>query len=192
MKTETRQYEIKVQSNLLEDISNHSGRFTAIGVLFLVLGIAAIAFPWTAALSLDLAIGALLVVAGAAQILQSLSGPRGTSFLPSLALGILALIIGALMLFFPLAGAITLASLVMFFLLLTGTVKTLFAFQVRPVSGWGWILTSGLLSLALGLLILFQFTATNVPWILGLLLGVDFLFTGVWILMLVASAKRLS
>lgn len=192
MKTESRHYEVKVQHNLLEDIRNRSGWFTAIGIIFLVLGVAAIAFPWTAALSLDLAIGTILVIAGAAQILQSLSGPRGTTFMPSLALGILALVIGALMLFFPLAGAITLASLVMFFLLLTGTIKTLFAFQVRPVTGWGWILTSGLLSLALGFLILFQFTATNVPWILGLLLGVDFLFTGIWILMLVASARRLS
>ncbi|MDX1635748.1 MAG: DUF308 domain-containing protein [Marinobacter sp.] len=190
MSMHTTRYEIHIEDRLVRDIREHRGWFTGLGLLFLVLGVAAIAFPWVAALSLELAIGALLLIGGIAQMVQTLRGPRWSGYGMSLTLAGVALIAGLLMLVFPVAGVFTLATVVMLFLLIGGTLKTAFALLVRPAVGWGWILTSGLLSLALGLLILAQFTAT-VPWVLGLLLGVDFIFTGIWMLMLASHAGRL-
>lgn len=190
MSTHRTHYEIRVEDRLVHDIRENRGWFFGLGILFLVLGVAAIAFPWTATLSLELAIGALLLIAGIAQLVHTLRGPRWSGYGMSLGLAALALIAGLLMLLFPVAGVITLSTLVMLFLLIAGAVKTAFALRVRPAMGWGWVLTSGLLSLALGLLILMQF-ATTVPWVLGLLLGIDFLFTGVWLLMLASQAGRL-
>ncbi|WP_166251344.1 HdeD family acid-resistance protein [Marinobacter salicampi] len=187
---ETRRYEVKVESNLINDIRQHTRWFAGLGIVFLVLGVAAIAFPWVATLSLEIAIGLLLVIAGVAQAVQSFSIPRWQGFVPSLGLAVLALIVGALMLFYPLAGVFTLTLLVGVFLLVTGIVKMAFALQSKPAIGWGWILTSGVLSLILGLLILFQLTETY-PWVLGLLLGIDFIFTGVWMLALATKARQL-
>ena len=187
---ETRRYEVKVESRLINEIRHHTRWFTGFGVVFLVLGLIAIAFPWVATLSLEIAIGALLVIAGIAQAVQSFSGPRWGGFLLSLGLAVLALIVGLLMLFYPLAGILTLTTLVAAYFLVTGILKTLFAFQMKPAIGWGWILVGGLLSLALGLLILFQLTEAY-PWILGLLLGIDFIFTGIWMLVLASRARQL-
>lgn len=187
---ETRHCEVSVESNLLNDIRNHTRWFTGLGIVFLVLGIAAIAFPFIAALSLEIAIGILFVVAGVAQAVHSFSVPRWPGFFPSLGLSALALIVGLLMLFYPLAGVITLTTLVAAFFVVTGTFKTAFALQLKPAIGWGLLLIGGLLSLALGLLILFWLSEAY-TWVLGLLVGVDFIFTGIWMIALASSAKRL-
>lgn len=61
---------------------------------------------------------------------------------------------------------------------------------MKPALGWGWLLVGGLLSLALGLLVLLQLTEAY-PWFLGLLLGIDFIFSGIWMIALASRAKRL-
>lgn len=187
---ETRRYEVSVHTNLINDIKHHTRWFTGLGVVFLVLGIAAIAFPFVATMSLEIAIGILFVIAGVAQAVQSFSIPRWAGFFLSLGLSALALIVGLLMLFYPLAGVITLTTLVAAFFFVTGILKTAFAFQVKPALGWGWLLIGGLLSLALGLLVLLQLSEAY-PWFLGLLLGIDFIFTGIWMIALASRAKRL-
>ncbi len=182
-------YQLKVESHLTENIQHHTGWFTGLGIVFLLLGVAAIAFPWIATLSLEIAIGLLFIIAGVAQGVQSFSIPRWRGFLLSVALSALALILGVLMVFFPMAGAVTLTAFVAAFLLVGGVMKTAFAVQVKPAIGWGWFLASGLLSLLLGLLILLQLEETF-PWVLGLLLGIDFLFTGIWMLVLATKARQ--
>ncbi len=183
-------HQLKVESHLTENIKHHTGWFTGLGIVFLLLGIAAIAFPWVATLSLEIAIGLLLILAGAAQGVQSFSIPRWKGFLLSVALSALALILGVLMVFFPFAGAATLTAFVAAYLLLGGVMKTVFALQVKPVIGWGWSLVSGLLSLLLGLLILLLLEDSFL-WVLGLLLGIDFLFAGIWMLALATTAKQM-
>jgi uncharacterized membrane protein HdeD (DUF308 family) len=191
MVTQPDQALIDMQHSLVSDIRHKSSWFLALGSLFLVLGVLAIVFPWVATLSFELVVGALFLIAGVAQTAHAFSIGRWKGFGMNLALGLLALIAGVLMLFFPVAGAVTLTTMVAVFLLVTGSIKTGFAFNARPAIGWGWILTSGLLSLALGVLILIQ-VAASMPWILGLLLGVDFLFSGFWILMLAIKSKQLT
>lgn len=190
MATHDSHHEIRIEHNLVEDIKNHRGWFTFLGGLFMVLGVLAIAFPWIATLSLELVMGTLFVIAGVAQAVQSFTIPRWKGFAMSLFLATLAFIAGLLMWFYPLAGAMTLATLVMLYFFLAGIVKTSFALWVRPAVGWGWILTSGLLSLGLGVITLIQLV-NFLPWILGLLLGIDFIFSGFWMLMLAAKAKQL-
>jgi len=187
---ETKRYEVSVKTNLINDIKHHTHWFTGLGIVFLVLGFAAIAFPFVATLSMEILVGVLFVVAGIAQAVQSFSIPRWSGFFFSLGLSALALIAGLMMLFYPLAGVITLTGLVAAFFLLAGALRTAFALQIKPAIGWGLLLTGGLLSLALGLLILLQLPEAY-PWILGLLLGIDFIFTGVWMITLASQARRM-
>lgn len=190
MKQSASELEVRVHDTLIRDIKHHRAWFTALGITFLLLGMAAIVFPWVATLSIDLAVGALMLVAGIAQLLHSFSVPRWRGTVLSICLSGFAIIAGTLMVFFPLAGIITLTILVMLFFLLSGIFKTIFAFQVRPAIGWGWILVSGLMSVGLGLLILIKFNEA-LPWVLGVLLGIDFIVTSVWMLALATSAKKI-
>jgi uncharacterized membrane protein HdeD (DUF308 family) len=60
--------------------------------------------------------------------------------------------------------------------------------RVRDHRGWGWLLASGILSLILGVLIWAQWPASGL-WVIGLLVGIQLLFTG-WSLVMLALAAR--
>lgn len=183
------EFESGIERALIRDIRHHRAWFAGFGVLFLVLGVTAVAFPWLAAVSLDLFIGTLVLVAGVAQILHCIAAPRWRGTGLSIGLASLAIIAGLLMLFFPVAGVVTLTMFLAFFFLLSGMIKTVFAVQLRPAIGWSWIFTSGIVSLLLGLFILISLNEAF-PWVLGLLLGIDFIATGVWMFALAAGAKE--
>jgi uncharacterized membrane protein HdeD (DUF308 family) len=57
----------------------------------------------------------------------------------------------------------------------------MYSFSFRPLSGWGWVLFSGIVSLILGVMIL-----ADLPWsaatILGILLAIELLSNGVFLL----------
>jgi uncharacterized membrane protein HdeD (DUF308 family) len=100
-------------------------------------------------------------------------------------------IVGGVLLFDPLAGMVSLTVLVAVLFLVTGIAKTMFAFSLRPVSGWVWVLVSGLVSLLLGVMIL-----ANFPWsaqaVLGILLGVELLSNGVLFLFVALGLRKLN
>jgi uncharacterized membrane protein HdeD (DUF308 family) len=59
----------------------------------------------------------------------------------------------------------------------------------RQIRGWGWGLTNGIVTFLLGLLILtMQFW--NLLWVLGTLVGISFLFSGIDLLVFSASFHR--
>jgi uncharacterized membrane protein HdeD (DUF308 family) len=63
------------------------------------------------------------------------------------------------------------------FFLFEGLVKVFLAFQVRPAANWGWILTSGVLSLVISAIIWSNWPG-DALWVIGLLLGINILFSG--------------
>jgi len=62
------------------------------------------------------------------------------------------------------------------------------ALPLRAVRGWVWLLTSGLVSLLLGVLILTGLPGTA-AWVLGLMVGINLLFTGFVLLSLARSLR---
>ena len=62
------------------------------------------------------------------------------------------------------------------------------ALQNRELKAWGWLLFSGLLGIAVGLLIWLGWPS-SATWALGLLVGIELIFAG-WSLMLLGLAAR--
>lgn len=181
--------EIQTHYILTKDVERHRHWFTGLGVVLFILGITAIAFPWVATLSIDIIVGVLLLTSGLAQLFHSFSVPRWRGTLTSFVLSGLAITTGLLMLFFPLAGIITLTMLVTLFFLLSGIAKCFLAIQIRPAIGWGWTMMSGLISLGIAIFILLSFDEV-LPWLLGLVVGIDLIVTGVWMMALASSLKK--
>jgi uncharacterized membrane protein HdeD (DUF308 family) len=69
-----------------------------------------------------------------------------------------------------------------------GAIEVVLAFQMRPDANWAWVLASGILSVILGVLIWSQWPS-NAPWILGVLVGVSLLTTGLWTLIISLAAR---
>jgi uncharacterized membrane protein HdeD (DUF308 family) len=67
-----------------------------------------------------------------------------------------------------------------------GLVSLLVALTHRQVKGWGWGLANGIVTLVLGLLIL-TMKELSLLWVLGTLVGISFLFSGIDLLTFSAS-----
>lgn len=148
------------------------------GILFILLGILAIALPVASSLALELFIGWFLIIGGIFQLYRAFKTRHRNGFWIALLSAVLNIGLGSLLIAYPIAGMISLTLLLIFYFLFQGIVQIMLAFQWRSASlHWGWILASGLLSLAMAILIWIGWPGTAF-WILGLLLGINMLFFG--------------
>ena len=154
-----------------------SGWMVAIGVISIVLGIAALLFPWWATLGIELVFGIFLLIVGVLELVRVFFDRPPSGLALGVIFGILAIVAGGLLLVYPLEGMITLTLVLALFFLLGGVFKATAALMVRPAPGWGWMLTSGVISLLLGLIVLAALPESAF-WLLGILFGIDLLFFG--------------
>lgn len=146
-------------------------------ILFVILGCLAISGPQFFTLAFELLVGALFIASGIIQCIRLIQNRETTSFWTHLFVALFNIALGALLLFFPLAGIISLTYLLIAYFFVDGISKLYYAFELRNFPKWGWIFISGLLSLALGILILTGLPGTAF-WTLGLLIGINMLFFG--------------
>ena len=149
----------------------------AVGAILIALGLAAILFPFTAALATELVIGTVLVVAGAFEVIAGARSRDREGRLWLVFLGLAAIAAGGLLLAFPLAGILSLAFVVGVLLVAQGVIRVLYAWRRWRVPGAGWWLSGGTLAVLLGGLILLLWPGIA-PWLLGVLVGVDLIVSG--------------
>lgn len=147
------------------------------GGLAVALGVLAIVFPLAASIGVELIIGAILTAAGLIELFRVFWMRRAGRILANLLVGLLLLATGILLLAFPLQGVVSLTIVVAAFFAALGTVKLVYAVQMRRSPGWPWLAVSGAVSVALGLILLFALPEAAF-WALGLLVGIDLIFFG--------------
>jgi uncharacterized membrane protein HdeD (DUF308 family) len=172
----------------MEALSRNWGWLLAFGILMIILGVIAIGAPVVATIAVQIMLGWLLVIGGIAEGIHAFMAQGWRGFLLELLSAILYLVVGVLLLVNPLGGALALTVLLAAFLIVEGIFKVVMAMRVRDHRGWGWLLASGILSLILGVLIWAQWPASGL-WVIGLLVGIQLLFTG-WALVMLAIAAR--
>jgi uncharacterized membrane protein HdeD (DUF308 family) len=164
------------------------GWLLGLGVLLSALGLLLIAAPALGTLAIDLLVGWFLIIGGIAQLIHAFMEKAWRGFLLEAFSGVLYLVVGILLVFYPLAGAQALTLFLAAFLTIEGIVRIAMALRVRPAQGWGWLLAGGIVTVVLGILIWMQWPASAL-WVIGLLVGINLLFTG-WSLTMMAIALR--
>jgi uncharacterized membrane protein HdeD (DUF308 family) len=159
------------------------------GFVLLLLGVLAIILPTIFTLAFELLIGVLLVIGGGISIFRSYKQKGLPSSMASLAIGILVLITGVLFLANPLHGMLTLTIILGVLFLLKGIAEITIAVQHRHWIAWGWILFSGFASILIALLLLLALPETA-TWAIGLLVGINMIFSGTWMLMLASAVGK--
>jgi len=166
-------------------IKKAGGRFVAVAVLFIILGIFAIAEPAIARFGLATLLGWLLIMAGVGHLSLVSGGSRG---IWQLILGTIYVIGGAFPLMHPLLGLSAITLLLSVIIFVEGTLDLTTYFRTRNESGSVWLLINGLMTLMLGGLI-----SIHLPWnstrAIGALLGLNLLTTGFSRLMLGKAAR---
>jgi uncharacterized membrane protein HdeD (DUF308 family) len=172
----------------MEALSRNWGWLLALGILMIILGVVAMAAPVVATIAIQVMLGWLLVISGIAEGIHAFMVKEWRGFLLELLSAVLYLGVGLLLLVDPLKGAVALTLILAAFLLVEGIFKIITALRVRDHRGWGWLLASGIVSVVLGVLIWAQWPASGL-WVIGLLVGIQLLFTG-WSLVMLALVAR--
>lgn len=157
------------------------------GVLAAITGLAAIAVPIIASVTIALFIGWVLVFAGGTVTIHAVSDRalmRGLQ-------GLVTVIVGLYIIIFPLNGTVSLTFALAVWFFASGIMHLLQAWRWREgpemwLSGLG-----GVLSIVLGFVI-----AAGLPssagWAIGLLVGIDLIFWGVRAIVLAQVMKQIS
>lgn len=163
------------------------GWFLALGIGLLALGLLDIALPFVASLVTTMVIGWLMVVGGALHGYHAVRHHApGSGW--AMAAAVVEVIAGIAVIAFPVAGTLTLTLVLAGFFLAEGGIKIVRALQHRALPYWGWLLFDGAVAVGLGLLILLGWPGTAI-WALGLLVGINFVFSGMSALLIWAVAK---
>lgn len=171
------------------EIARHWGWFLALGILLVLIGMAAIAFPFLSTIAAKIAIGWVFLIAGVVDVIHAFYVKRWAGFLWNLLIGLLYILAGGWLVFFPLTGILTLTIVIAALFLAEGIMEVIMGLRMRPHEGWGWVIFSGLVAIAAGLLIALSLPESAV-WALGLLAGINLLFSGWSFIYLALSGKR--
>jgi len=165
-------------SDLSGEVKRNAGWGIVLGILTAVLGLLLIGFPLFTATVTTMVIGWILIVTGIFEVVQALRANNVGTFFARLLLGLVYGFGGVMLLLYPLTGVAMLTMLLGVVLLFEAGATTVLAFQVKPVSGWGWLLVDAIITAILGFLILAHWPASSI-WAIGTLVGVAILMRGI-------------
>jgi uncharacterized membrane protein HdeD (DUF308 family) len=150
----------------------------ALSVLMIVAGIFAIALPVSAGFGVELFVAWLLIFSGCAHFVFAWHTRSAGGFVWESLLGVLYVVTGIYLLMHPVAGLASLTLALAIYLLLEASLEFAMGFAVRPLRGWGWLMVDGVITLILALLI-WRTWPSSTEWVIGTLVGISMLFSGV-------------
>jgi len=179
-----------IQRAVANALHQHWKLYLAEGIALVILGIIAILVPPIATLAVTIVLGWLFLISGVIGLYTSFMMRQAPGFWWSLLSAVLGIVVGLMLLGWPISGALSLTYVLIAFFIVEGVLSIMFALEhKRELSGqWGWMLFSGLIDLVLAVLILTGLPGTA-AWALGLLVGINMIFGG-WALVLLALAAR--
>jgi len=174
---------------LLEGAKESAGLLMGIGVLTVIVGLISLVWPWASGAAVVMVIGLAMFVGGVARLVGAFTmGSFGRGTLAFIG-GTLTLLAGLLLIVRPDVGLATLTLLLGAYLLVDGIFGAVFAFQVRPEKGWGWILFSAAVSFLLGILLMKEWPLSGV-WAIGTMVGISLLFSGITMISISSAARK--
>jgi uncharacterized membrane protein HdeD (DUF308 family) len=172
--------------NLVDAIRRNAGLTVASGAILVVAGLLAILSPFVAGLSITVMVGAMLALSGISQCFLAFRAGAFGRALVVFIVGVLMAAAGFYMISQPVSGLAALTLILMAYLLATGVLEIVVAFQLRPADGWGLELFNGAVTLLLGILLWRQFPLSG-AWAIGILFGIKMVFSG-WAFVFIGRA----
>lgn len=180
----------RIQGAFTASLRGHWRLFLTEGIALVILGTAAIMLPQVATFAAEILVGWLILISGIVGLINTFRMRSAPGFGWSLLSAILALATGALLLWWPLTGTVSLTLILSVFFVVEGVATIMFALEhKRDLSGrWGWMLVSGVIDLILAGVIVLGLPGTA-TWAIGLLVGINMVFGG-WALIAMALHAR--
>ena len=175
----------------LHRAKKNAGWLIALGVLEILVGLAAIFSPLIAGVAVVITVGVVMLIVGITRIISAfMAGSFGSGVLAFL-WGLLVTVAGYYFITHPALGLKSLTLFVAVALAIDGVMRVIMSFQMKPANGWGWMLFGGIVSVILAVMVFNQFPVSAV-WLVGTLVGISVLFNGFTTLTVAMAARRLA
>jgi uncharacterized membrane protein HdeD (DUF308 family) len=161
-----------------------------LSVLMITAGVMAIGVPMIAGVAVTALVAWLLIFSGLLHLAFAWRGARARAVLWEILLGIVYGAIGFYLLANPVSGLVSLTLALAIYLLIEGVLESALSFQLRPVPGSGWLLVDGIVTLLLAVMI-WSTWPSSAAWVVGTLVGISMLFSGITRLMLSMAVRRI-
>ncbi len=168
---------------LLDTSPGNIHRFTSnarrTGIVMIIIGLIGILLPNLISLTINVLIGGLFLLS--AVVLASIAWLSDARSLVMWLKPFVLLALALLILFHPAVVLSVLGLLLALYFLFDGFAGIALARELKPANGWRFMMFDGILSFAMGILVLLNWPMGS-AWIIGLLLGISFLFDGIALL----------
>ena len=179
-----------MQRSVRDALSAHWGLMLFQGAIMVILGLVAIIWPATATIAVDIFAGWLFLISGGVGLVAIFSADNVPAFLWSLITAALSIVVGVLLIWKPVEGAVSLTFVLIAFFIAEGIFQIATSMAYRDVmpSSWGWMLVSGISDLVLAAIIILGLPM-SAAWALGLIVGINLITSG-WAIVMTALAGR--
>jgi uncharacterized membrane protein HdeD (DUF308 family)/CRP-like cAMP-binding protein len=162
------------------------------GILLILLGIATVAIPPLGMVAITILLGWVFVISGGFGLVSTLWLREEPGFGWSLLSAILGIAVGIAMFAMPVEAAFAITVVLVIFFVIEGAGAILYALvHRRELSGkWEWMLASGVIDLALGMLIVIYMPSSTAWALSGLLVGINMLTGGVALVVMATHARK--
>jgi uncharacterized membrane protein HdeD (DUF308 family) len=160
-----------------------------VSVLMIIAGMLAIAVPPAAGLAVNIVVAWLLVLSGVAHLVFAWHTRSAGGLLWELLLAILYVGVGGYVLTHPAAGLQSLTFALAIYLSAEAVLELILSRLLRTLPGSTWLLLDGVITLFLAILI-WRSWPSNSEWVIGTLVGISMLFSGITRLFLSLAARQ--
>jgi uncharacterized membrane protein HdeD (DUF308 family) len=180
----------EMQRGVREALGAYWGLMLAQGAIMVVLGLVAVVWPVTATIAVDIFAGWLFLISGSIGLVAIFSADNVPAFIWSLITAALSVVVGVLLIWRPIEGAVSLTFVLIAFFIAEGVFQIATSIAYRDVvsRSWGWMLVSGITDLVLAAIIIIGMPL-SAGWALGLLVGINLVTSG-WAIVMTALAGR--
>lgn len=173
-----------------EMLRNNWVWFIVLGAVILLAGIAGLILTELFTVAVVALVGWLFAFTGVFEVIHAFARRGWSGFWLDLLSGVLSIVVGAMILFRPVAAAAVLTMLLGVMFLVGGIFRI--AVGVSAYNPYGpWVFIHGAVSILLGLLILLQWPFST-EWVIGTLVSIDMIFNGSRLISLGAVARNLT
>jgi uncharacterized membrane protein HdeD (DUF308 family) len=173
----------------LETAKQNAGWLIVFGVVEIVAGILSVGGPLVAGLTVAVIVGFALLVAGGARLVGAF---MADSFGAGALIFVSGLIVSTTGFYFvirPGVGLETLTLVLAIVLFVDGVTRTILSFKLKPVSGWGWMLAGGIVTILFACMVGWEFPSSS-AWVIGTLVGFSLLMNGFTTITLAGTARK--
>jgi uncharacterized membrane protein HdeD (DUF308 family) len=177
-------------NSLIDDLRGATTWSIVVSVLIMIAGFLAIALPLIAGIAITLIVGWMLIFTGVLHIVFAFGAGQARMTVWQVLLGLVYGFIGVYILMNPAAGLAGLTFAIAAYLFVEAVLELALGIQLRPAPGTGWLIFDSIITFILAVMI-WSTWPSSAAWVVGVLVGISMLFSGMTRLMLTLAARRI-